>query len=113
MLTVVGATGKTGRRLSATLRGKGEAVLALDRDFEGAVPVELLGPRDCSMDLDAIRATGVDHCVLMYFPVTSAQALLEQLQWFEEAVLPLLDWRTARSGSPAPLGRERRRGAGS
>lgn len=45
--------------------------------------------------LDTVRLSGVDHCVLMYFAVSDSNELLDQLQWFGEEVLPLLDWANA------------------
>ena len=45
-----------------------------------------------AQQLDEVRLSGVDHCVLMYFAVPDANELLDQLQWFGEEVLPLLDW---------------------
>ena len=42
--------------------------------------------------LHSVRLSGVDHCVLMYFAVADSNELLDQLQWFGEEVLPLLDW---------------------
>ena len=42
--------------------------------------------------LDDVHRSGVDHCVIMYFAVSDAGELLDQLEWFGEEVLPLLPW---------------------
>ena len=50
-------------------------------------------PQAVAEQLEKVRQSGVDHCVIMYFAVTRVEELLAQLQWFGEEVLPLLPWR--------------------
>ena len=65
-----------------------------ERHFEQ----NLIGtPAQVAEQLEAVRDSGVDHCVIMYFAVMEMAALLEQLQWFGEEVLPLLSWRADRA----------------
>ena len=62
---------------------------AADRVFQQ----NLIGtPEEVAEQLDDVRRSGVDTCVLMYFMVPDAGEFLDQLQWFGEEVLPLLAW---------------------
>ena len=45
-------------------------------------------PEEVVEQLDRVRGTGVDHCVIMYFATPNASEMLEQLQWFGEEVMP-------------------------
>jgi len=45
-------------------------------------------PDDVIEQLAAVRAKSIDHCILYYFPAPDVRELLDQVQWFGEAVMP-------------------------
>ena len=59
------------------------------RDLTRQVEANLVGSPDLIVEKVArLREAGVDHCCALMFPVDSVQEMLDQMQWFAEAVMP-------------------------